>query len=452
MTRPDPERLAAWSRGTWSGVAPAEVDGFSNDTRSLRPGQGFVAIATGRRDGHAFLAEARDRGASCALVSRPVDDPLPQLVVGDSLAGLRAAAAGWRDSLRMPVVAVTGSVGKTSTKEMLRACLGPRVHATEANLNNTIGVPLTLLGADDDRHDAAVVEVGMSEPGELALSAEVVRPDIAVVTAVAAVHLQGVGSLEGVAREKAELIRHLDACGEALVPAALLAHPSLAAHAARVVAVAFGDEPAPAGVRRVARARLAPSGDGWRLAVEDASLGRVEAELGDLTEGQARNAALAALAARRAGAPAARVAAALARWRPLGGRGSVHRDGPRELHVDCYNSSPAALADAAAAFARRTRGPRLWVLGGMAELGVASRELHAAAGRSLPLGPGDRVLALGGDADALAAACGGRVARDTAEVAAAIAAWSGPVLVKGSRAHALERALPEPVRRQLGFH
>lgn len=447
----DPLELAAWSNGSWLAAPPRAVTGFANDSRRLRAGDAFVALPTDRRDGHDFLADARARGASCALVSRPVDDPLPQLLVDATLPALGRAAAAWRDRLAFPVAGITGSVGKTSSKEMLRAVLGERCHATAGNLNNLLGVPLSLLAADPALHRSAVIEVGMSEPGELGASAAVLRPDIAVVTAVRAVHLAGVGSLAGIAAEKAQLVRHLAPGGEAFVPASLLAHAPFAELAPRLVALAGPREEPAVAPRRLARATLAPEGAGWRAELADPALGELTLALGPLSEGQARNALLVALAARRAGVPAPEVAAALAAWSPLPGRGSVHRDGDREIHVDCYNASPASLADAAAAFVRGTRGPRLFVLGGMAELGADARRLHAEAGAALPLGPGDRVLAFGGDADALAAACGGEVADSLDAVAAAIAAHPGPVLVKGSRAHALERALPPALRARLAF-
>jgi UDP-N-acetylmuramoyl-tripeptide--D-alanyl-D-alanine ligase len=312
----DPLELAAWSDGTWISVPPRLVTGFANDSRCLRAGDAFVALATPRRDGHDFVAAARARGAACALVARPVDDTLPQLRVDDTPGALGRIAAAWRDRLRFPVLAVTGSVGKTSSKEMLRAALGSRCHATAANLNNTLGVPLSLLAADPGLHEAAVIEVGMSEPGELGLSAAVVRPDIAVVTAVRAVHLAGVGSLERVAAEKAELIRHLAPGGEAFVPCSLLAHGPFAALAPRIVVLAGPREEPAVAPRRVARLALAPDGAGWRAELADPSLGEIELALGPVSEGQARNAALAALAARRAGVPARAVAAALAAWTP----------------------------------------------------------------------------------------------------------------------------------------
>lgn len=454
MPELDPTDLATWSSGTWLSAPPARISGFSNDSRLLREGDAFVALTTSRRDGHDFLPEARARGASCALVSRAVNDPLPQLQVVDSLAALQRIAAGWRDRLGFPVVAVTGSVGKTSSKEMLRAVLGSRCYATAANLNNLLGVPLSLLAADPARHDVAVIEVGMSEPGELGTSASVVRPDIALVTSIRPVHLAGVGSLAGVAREKAELVRHLAPGGEAFAPAAVLTYAPFAALASRLVVLADADEEPAVVPRRVARLRLSPDGSGWRAEVSDPVLGELVLALGAISEGQARNAALVALAARRVGIPSIAVASGLAAWNPLPGRGSVHRDGGREVHVDCYNASPASLADAVAAFVRRTRGPRLLVIGGMAELGTDSRRLHAESGAALVpvLSPGDRVLGFGGDADALAVACGGEIATSLEVLAEAIARHPGPVLVKGSRAQALERALPAAVRNTLAFH
>jgi len=448
----DPHALAAWSSGRWHGQAPAHVVGFGNDTRALRAGEAFVALRTARRDGHDFLGDARARGASCALVSRLVADPLPQLVVDDTLAGLQRLAAAWRATLRMPVIGVTGSVGKTSAKEMLRSALGPRAHATAANLNNTLGVPLALLQADPALHDAAVIEAGMSEPGELGVSARVLRPDIAVVTNVRAVHLAGLGTVAAIAREKSELVRALTPGGEAFLPAETLRHPAFAEVAGSCVALCREDEPAPQGARRLARFRLEALAAGWSLAVSDPALGDISIRLGPISRGQATNAALAALAALRGGAGPAETAAALAAWRPLPGRGSVHWLEGRPLYVDCYNASPASLADAAETFVRQTEGPRLFVIGGMAELGPDSPRLHREAGAALPLGPGDAVVGFGGDAPALAAACGGKSVDDPDALAGLIQAHRGPVLIKGSRAHALERALPVTVRETLGFH
>ena len=201
--------LATWAEGRWTVSPRAAVTGFGTDTRALRAGDVFVAVRTERRDGHDFLGAARSQGAACALVGRPVADDLPQLVVDDPLVALRRVAARWRADFPGCVIGVTGSVGKTSTKELLSALLGTEAFVTEANLNNLIGVPLMLLRIEPGIHRFAVIEAGMSVPGELGVSAAVIRPDLAIVTNVAPVHLEGVGSLAGIAREKATLVAQL---------------------------------------------------------------------------------------------------------------------------------------------------------------------------------------------------------------------------------------------------
>jgi UDP-N-acetylmuramoyl-tripeptide--D-alanyl-D-alanine ligase len=446
--------LAAWTDGRWT-TAPAAVTGFGTDTRALGAGDAFVALRTDRRDGHDFLPDARARGAACALVSRPVADPLPQLVVADAAAALRAAAGAWRRRFPGPVVGVTGSVGKTSTKDLLGALLGPAAFVTEANLNNLLGVPLMLLRLEPTRHRYAVIEAGMSVPGELGVSAAILRPDVAIVTAVAAVHLEGVGSLAGVAREKATLVGALAEGGRAILPAALLAWPDFAAHADRCVAVRFVGEPAPA----VRPARLVEASLGEEAGRRVLRLDGESFPLGPVSDGLARNAALAILAARAVGADLAALRAALVAWSPPVGRGSVHADGARTFYVDCYNSSPAALLDAARCFDRLSAAarPRLWVLGGMAELGADSAALHRGCGAELPVRADDAVVAFGGDAAQLLAGLpvgpGPRVAAGTLDdVRAAIAAHAGFVFVKGSRSFALERALPTTLAAQLTFH
>lgn len=448
--------LAAWTRGTWTTAPRVPVTGFGVDTRALQPGDAFVALKTSRRDGHDFLGDARARGAACALVARPVADELPQLVVDDPQSGLQRAAAAWRALFKGPVIGITGSVGKTSTKDLLGALLGPTAFVTEANLNNLLGVPLMLLRLRADRHRFAVIEAGMSVPGELGVSAAVIRPDIAVVTSVAPVHLEGLGSLAAVAREKATLVAALADGGRAVLPASLLSWPEFAALADRCIAVRLAGEPAPA----VRPARLVEGAFGESAGRRTLVLDGESFPLGPVSDGLARNAALALVAARAVGAPDASLRTALAAWSPPVGRGSVHALADRTFYLDCYNSSPASLVDAAGCFDRLSAGsaqPRLWVVGGMAELGADSVALHRSAGAALPVRAGDAVIAFGGDAAAVLAGlptlAGTRsVAASLDDVRAAIAAHRGFVFVKGSRSFALERALPADLSSLLSFH
>src|SRR5256712_4596748 len=185
--------------------------GVSTDTRHLAPGTLFVALQGERFDAHEFLAQARAAGAVAAVVRRstPAVDGLPFFEVEDTLSALGALARARRRALpaAAPVVAVTGSSGKTSAKEMIRAALGARwrVHATSGNLNNLVGVPLTLLGAPDDT-EALVVEAGASIPGEIARLREIIEPTIAVITNASFAHVEGFGSIAGVMREKLALV------------------------------------------------------------------------------------------------------------------------------------------------------------------------------------------------------------------------------------------------------
>ena len=449
--------LAAWSGGRWTVAPCAAVTGFGTDTRALCAGDVFVAVRTERRDGHDFLGAARSQGATCALVERPVADDLPQLVVDDSLAALRRVAARWRANFPGRVIGVTGSVGKTSTKEMLAALLGAEAFVTEANLNNLIGVPLMLLRLEPGLHRFAVIEAGMSVPGELGLSAAVIRPDLAIVTNVAAVHLEGVGSLAGIAREKATLVAELSPGGRAIIPAALLDWPEFAAQTARCIAVQFEGEAAPAVVpARLVRASFLTDARGQRSLVLDGEV----FPLAPISDGLARNAALALVAALELGRPSVELAAVTAHWMPPAGRGSVHVEGERTFYVDCYNSSPASLLDSACAFDRLSRvaaSPRLFLLGGMAELGPTSAQLHRDCGAQLPLRSGDQVVVFGGESAALlqgVALQGGElsVAASVEDAAARVAAHRGFVFLKGSRSFALERCLPDSLRSALSFH
>ena len=204
MTLWDSADLAGIGRAT----APFQVAGVSIDTRTVQPGDLFVALV-GERDGHAHVAEAFARGAAAAMVHRAasVPDGAAALVVDDTLTGLWALGAAGRARFGGRVVAVTGSVGKTTTKEMLRAALAPfgRVHAAEASYNNHWGVPLTLARLP---RDAAfcVAEIGMNNPGEIEPLARLVAPEVAVITNVVAAHIGHLGSLEAIADEKGAIM------------------------------------------------------------------------------------------------------------------------------------------------------------------------------------------------------------------------------------------------------
>jgi UDP-N-acetylmuramoyl-tripeptide--D-alanyl-D-alanine ligase len=381
-----PEAEAA-TGGTAS--APFQASGVSIDTRTLQPGDLFVALKD-VRDGHDFVAAAFQKGAAAALVSRP-SGAGPELVVPDVLQALAALGVAGRARTRARVVGVTGSVGKTSTKEMLRAVLSAQgsVHAAEASYNNHWGVPLTLARLPADA-DFAVIEIGMNHPGEIAPLARMARPHVAMITTVAPAHLEAFDSVEGIAREKASLFEGLEPGGIAVLNGDLAVTPILAeaAHGARVIR--FGEREG-ADVRvlevqvtseaTVVRAML----EGIPLLFKLASPGRHLAV----------NAAGVIAAARALGADPAVAAMDLGLWQPPAGRGTretvvmdlVYDEMSFDLIDDSFNANPASMAaglDVLAAapvrdnVGRVRKGRRVAVLGDMLELGPTEGALHAA--------------------------------------------------------------------------
>ncbi|MDR2981811.1 MAG: UDP-N-acetylmuramoyl-tripeptide--D-alanyl-D-alanine ligase [Puniceicoccales bacterium] len=458
MSRFSPEQLQVWSGGRWlNDIVPLLISGFCNDTRSVSSGDCFVALKTSQRDGHAYLGDAVAKGAVAALVSRP--DPsilLPQLVVVNVLESLQRIARHWRERFRSPVFGVTGSVGKTSTKDLLKMVLGENSFVTEANLNNLLGVPLMLLRIDPALHfSGAVIEAGMSEPGELARSAWMIQPDIAVITNVQPVHLAGVGSLEKIAWEKSAMARQTSAQGVSVFPASCLKFAAFRELLGRTVPVVFPDEEIAEGHRheQVFYANFSDKSVGRTIQINsnDGIAGKFD--FPESTLGMARNAAIAAVASMLAGVSEERIQAAFSRWRPSARRGEVVTCEGRIFYVDCYNASPASMIDAAREFDKLTaeapRG-RMFVLAGMNELGEQSVTLHESVGSQLPLRKDDSLILFGGDSASIGngAVSAGffpgsvRLLGTIEEVRAAINDFQGPVLLKGSRSYALERVLP----------
>ena len=398
MTGFAPDRLALWCRGRWTAPPAGPVSGFTVDTRGLRTGQLFVALKSDRRDGHDFLGDAAAGGAAGALVGRAVPGvALPQLVVADPLEAFQMIAAEHRRTFAGPVIGISGSAGKTSTKDLVALLLGgaPDVLATEGNLNNHIGVPLTLTRLDPAVHRFAVVEAGISQPGEMKRLAAMIRPDVAIITLVAPAHLEELGDLEGVGREKAALPAMVGTAGIAMYPRDCeqfgpfrdLAVPRLVVEAVSAL------RPTTPPKDRVFFA-LTQRGDTTVLAVAYGGPRPLNFTLRRVSSGMAQNAVLAICAALWLGVPAAVVQERLAGWKPARLRGELRRKDGRLVYVDCYNANPASMADALANFnALAPAGqPRAYVLGCMEELGPRAADYHRELGRTLPLRPDDLLL------------------------------------------------------------
>lgn len=341
---------------------PFEATGVSIDSRTLRPGDLFVALV-GDRDGHAHVADALARGAAGAMAHRGEGMPegAPLLVVDDTLQGLTALGRAGRARFGGRVVAVTGSVGKTTTKEMLRAALsvfGP-THAAQASYNNHWGVPLTLALLP---RDAAfcVAEIGMNHAGEIAPLARLAAPHVAVVTAVASAHIGYLGSLEAIADEKASICEGLQPGGTLVLPAD---SPFFARMAQGAPARGFGG---------TGDVRLLSWGDGVRAWVGGQEVAfRLDAP----GQHMAMNAVAALAVCDALGLDPARAAAALDGWSPVAGRGQQRRAGDILLLDESYNASSASVR-AALGVLRGMPGRRVAVLGDMLELGNFGRTEH----------------------------------------------------------------------------
>ncbi|MEX0979888.1 MAG: UDP-N-acetylmuramoyl-tripeptide--D-alanyl-D-alanine ligase, partial [Gemmatimonadota bacterium] len=448
-------------------VEGAGYTGVSTDSRSIREGELFVALSGERFDGHDHVAEALAQGAAGAVVSRPPQSGRAGrlYVVHDTLKALGALAEFRRRARPVRVVAITGSSGKTTTKELVRAALGSRfrVHATEGNLNNRIGLPLTILGAPLDS-EVLVLELGTSEPGEIATLTRIATPDVGVITTVGDAHLEGLGSREGVLREKLALAAEMSQAGRLVVGDE---PPELAERVralGRDVLVAGPSDRADAALRPGAPApdalgRFAFGWEGERIQLGIPGLHGV------------RNALLALGVARLFDIPAAEAARGVETVSPTGMRGEIRRVGGLTLILDCYNANPQSVEAALDLLTLVPGGGgRVAILGSMLELGEGSAELHrktlrSALGRALDVvvatgefdrihrnGPADAGAGADAETDDAAEVDAGPLPRPALIRAPALAdAYAAlrdrlrgdeTILLKGSRGAAVEALLP----------
>lgn len=385
------ERVAA-ALGTGPAM-PNPLAGVSTDTRRVQRGELFVALVGDQFDAHDFLAEARAKGAAAFVVSNPEKAAglgVPTYVVSDTRVALGQLATAWRKAWGRTVIAVAGSNGKTSTKELLKAALGQTlvVHATAGNLNNLIGVPLTLLAIPSDA-EVAVVELGTNMPGEVAALRAIACPDVAVLTSIGEEHLEGLGDLSGVLREECAVF---DGVTLAVVPAA---HPEVLpfargrAHAV-ITAGLSGDGVVPDawGLDNEGRAWLDIEGTRFELPLRGAH--------------QAANAMLVVATARACGVPLEAAAAGMAAMPVPSMRGVWEVMGDAVLINDAYNANPPSMRAAIDLLSQVGDGrQRVAILGSMRELGPGAAEQHAAVARHALASRADLVVGVGDFADAL---------------------------------------------------
>jgi UDP-N-acetylmuramoyl-tripeptide--D-alanyl-D-alanine ligase len=444
-----------WTGGALAcGDAGASFTGVASDTRADCRGRLFVAIRGAKHDAHAFLGDALAAGAAGFLIERVEALPdgaraLPAIVVRDTTAALGALAAGHRARFTGPVVAITGSNGKTTTKEMCAAILsvaGPCLK-NRGNLNNAWGLPLTLLERERE-HRALVVEIGMNHRGEIAPLAAIAMPTVGVITNVGTAHIEHLGSREAIAEEKGDLVAGLPASATAVLNAD---DPLVIAQRARTRAQVSSFGFAAHADVRAEGARTTGTGFAFTLATR---AGRRAVEVAGLGDPTVINALAASAAALAAGLSLDQVAEGLARYGGVSGRMErvALANGATVLN-DTYNANPQSMEMALRSVARlKGRGAAIAVLGDMGELGLEAPEAHREAGALVALLGVDRLFALGLHApltveSAIAAGLARERARVgashesiAAEVAALVRAGDW-VLVKGSRSMKMERVV-----------
>ena len=436
----------------------ARTGGVSSDTRGLEPGELFAALKGPNFDGHAFLNAARDAGAAGALVrSGTAAVPgLPLIRVADTLEALGQIAASWRSRFDVPVVAVTGSNGKTTVKEMIGAILAVKapVLISKGNLNNEIGVPLTLCRLRPE-HRYAVVEMGMNHPGEIGYLSRLARPTVAVITNAASAHLEGLGTVQAVADAKGEIMWGLAPGGVAVLNGDDAYFEHWRGMAAGHPVLSFGFETT-ADVHP-SDAVVPASENRFQLSIRDQSLQVVLPLAG---RHNTANALAAAAAAFAVGADLEQIKAGLERVEPVPGRLCVRKGvGGAEILDDSYNANPASVAAGIEVLAARP-GRRILVLGDMAELGIETRSLHRQAGEHARSRGIDELHGIGDMSEAAVAAFGptGFHHRDRGELVARLKAEANgetTFLIKGSRRMRMEEivdALSDSPRANGGGH
>ncbi len=419
------------------------LTGVSTDTRAVRPGELFVALRGERYDAHEFVDQALAAGAAALMIERWTEGcRAPAIEVADSRRGLGEIAAGWRRRFRLPLIAVTGSNGKTTVKEMIASVLAGHVGedrrlATRGNLNNDVGVPLTLLRLTA-HHRAAVVELGMNRPGEIAWLASIAGAGVALVNNAQREHQEFLGTVEATARENGAALAALPADGVAVFPGDDPYAPLWHELAAGRRVLTFGTTPS-CTVHAAPDAR--PSGFTMRIGGD-----AVEVCLAIDGAHNVRNALAAAACCHAVGVPAAGVAAGLAAFRPVAGRlRRLHAAGGATLIDDTYNANPDSVRAAIDVLASHP-APRVLVLGDMAEVGDQGPAFHEEVGdyaRERGIG---HLLAFGpacaGTARAFGAGAEHFESIDAVcERARLLASAQATVLVKGSRSMRMERVV-----------
>lgn len=451
----DPLRLlkiAQYANGSLaSGDATAVITRISTDSRTLQPGDLFVPIRGDNFDGHRFVEQAAQRGASGALVEHGWTGDVPAhfalVRVADTLIGYQQIAAGYRRSLPLKVIAITGSNGKTSTKDFVAAALSRRfrVTKTKGNFNNHVGLPRTMLEANA-AHEIAIWELGMNHPGEIAPLAAIAQPDAGIITNIGIAHIEFMGSQEAIAQEKGELATAVGADGTVILNAEDPFSESIARRTRAKVVLAGIEH----GTLRANEIRQSASGSEFTI-LEGAHRCRAQLPVAGLH--MVQNAMLAVAAGRAFGLSLEECAAGLASAPLTKARLQLRDLNGVQFLDDSYNANPDSMKAALRTLVElETEGRRIAVLGAMGELGVESQRGHREVGEAAASYRIDQLITvgeLGAEISAAARAAGLEnvtnvaTTHEAAEFLGTTAAPGDLVLVKGSRTARMERVLED---------
>lgn len=456
MANFNPTDISNWSGGEWTKLPDSFLAGFCIDSRTANSDELFVALRA-ERDGHQFLEQAIACGAAGGIVDHLIENvDCPQLVVPDTLSAFQQVAQRHRGNFSGMVVGVTGSCGKTSTKEMLRLLLR-EAHCTEGNFNNHLGVPITLSKLSEPIHRYAVIEAGINQIGEMDGLTRMINPDICVITSIDHSHLAGLGSLENIADEKIKLWVQAKASCLAVFPEELLQfdafskarseHPCIVVKKHKI----SGAEVDPNQVLYEISTETNERGHSQKLMIKRCGCPPLVIPVEHASQGTIRNMVLACVVAWKLGVSDEEICERLPQYRPSGLRGSCLVGRGCSYILDCYNANPSSMLDSIGFFFEKYHHqPRLLVLGGMNELGDLSRQLHHQTGCSIDLAPTDRVILIGKYAKELADGMienGAKneqisIFNDTECARPLIEEFKGFVLLKGSRSYQLEQLIP----------
>ncbi len=423
-----------------------EIQGVSIDSRTLTPGDCYIAIVGERFDGHEFVDAAVAAGAKAVMVSHPVAVDAPQLIVADCRQALAELAAWRRRQLSLDVVGITGSNGKTTVKEMTASILQQAGDAlyTQGNLNNELGVPLTLLRLEE-QHRYAIIEMGANHAGEIAFTSNLVRPDVSIITNVGPAHLEGFGSIEGIARAKGELIESLDASGVAVLNRDDAFFDYWRDRAGERPVISFGlveqaDVRARSIQQKIEQGRFVTE---FVLQTSDFETTVTLALAG---VHNVKNALAAAAAAMALGLGAPEIQAGLAAMRAVAGRLTPKTDFAGGLLIDdSYNANPASVK-AALEVLLETKGEPWVVLGALGEMGAESPVIHRQLGQLIKRMGIKKLLATGADAEYAVEAFGDGAAFFQSQqrlIESLKQQLNGQesILIKGSRAQRMEKVV-----------